>query len=32
MNQDIELLENITLGCLRMEEQENGYIAFHRLT
>lgn len=32
MNQDMELLKNITLGCLRMEVQENGYIAFSRLT
>ena len=32
MRLDIETLKEITLGCLRMEEQENGYIAFSRLT
>ena len=32
MNRDKELLRKITLGSLRMEEDEKGYITFSRLT
>ena len=32
MKHDIELLKGIMLGCLRMEEQEDGYVTFSRLT
>lgn len=32
MNLDIEKLKSITLGCLRMKEGDNGYIAFSRLS